>query len=383
MHSLTENTSLFHNQKFIKKINSIKAARIESAEDIFQDFWFRTIESLEKKSQFASKNLLRGFWSPIIRKIRKKLKEPCSKQKDYSQDFEQEDFFQDFWLMIQKESVAEMRSKLGQEILELRKKELWNKYVALVPMIPFAALMAINLTTVCSHDVLLQLIGNALEHTIMPFEALSLICVIYLIYNKRKIHKKEQEFKELEEKNEKNNKKTYDIQDYFNYVEAVTTALVIISDIVNIFLAQEVLAQKVTIDEIAFLCSNLVDFSINSTSFYINNKKTNLEKCPNTYSKDRAAAGLLLTGSSMLLMRRIILITLVLSMNAHAATTIGAVICPVIGLMGIGCSIAGHMLTISSYKSKLQILKVNGRRIEKETYCGRPLHTASGPAVSI
>ncbi len=332
MNNVIEKTDSFHNQK---------RYQIKTVEDIFQDSWFRAINTFQRKAR--------------------------------EQNFAPEDLFQDFWLMVHKESKERIRLKLSKEVLSLRKRELWRKHIALVPIIPFAALMFIELTALFSDAVLLTLISCALKHTIMPLEALSIICVIYLVYNNSKMRKKEQEFKDLEkkrledEKIDKNGEKTDNMQDYLNYIEAITTTIVIISDIVNMVLAQghEITEQqKIAIDEIEFLLSNLVSVSINCASFCIENKKRNhVDVC----NKDKAAAGLMLTSSCILLMRRIILMTLALSLNAHTTTTIGTIVGPVMGLIGIGCSLAGHTLIISSCKSKLQDLEVSGRGIERGT----------------
>ncbi len=338
-------------------------------EDLFRDFWLMVHrESEERQPQeqdFEQEDLFRDFWSMVHKE--------SEERQPQEQDFEQEDLFHDFWLMVHKESEERVRSKLSKEVLNLRKRELWRKYISLVPIVPFAALMFIQLTTLCSNAVLLTLIGYALKHTVVPLEAFSLVCVVYLIYNNRKMRKKEQALKDLENerwenrKVEKNGEKPDNTQEYLNYIEAITTTIVIVSDIVSMVLAQEheiTEQQRIAIDEVEFLLSNLVSVSVNCTSFCIANKKRNrADVC----DKDKNAAGLMLTGSCMLLMRRITLMILALSLNAHTATTVGAVVGSAMGLIGIGCSLAGHTLAISSCKSKLQNLEISGRGIERGT----------------
>lgn len=60
---------------------------------------------------------------------------------------EMEDFFQDFWPTVDKEVKKE---KLEKELSMLKKRELYRQYASLVTMVPFAAFMAIELTSIYS-----------------------------------------------------------------------------------------------------------------------------------------------------------------------------------------------------------------------------------------
>lgn len=71
---------------------------------------------------------------------------------------------------------------------------------------------------------MLSTISGALSYAILPFMALSLMCMLYLIYNNRKIVQKEQELRDLEngkiaKEGEKN--VPYNTDHYMNCTDAV------------------------------------------------------------------------------------------------------------------------------------------------------------------
>lgn len=135
-----------------------------------------------------------------------------SKGSGFGKDATVEDFFRDFWPTVdeevRKEREAEKSKKLEQELLTLKKRELYRQCVSLVTMVPFALFMAIELEKTCSDQVLLGVISGALSHTILPFMVLSLICTLYLIYNNRKIAQKERELENIENGEEVKEKST-------------------------------------------------------------------------------------------------------------------------------------------------------------------------------
>lgn len=228
-------------------------------------------------------------------------------------------------------------------------------------MVPFALLMAIELEKTCSDQVVLGLISSALGHTILPFTVLSLICTLYLIYNNRKIAQKERELENIEsgktvEKEKRDLPCTVD--DYFNYADAALVTLVIVASIVS-----EALEQGI-IGDVAFSMSSLFYFVASATFCYREYKKSTkheLEKEQGFDEKSEkktsnmSVAKLMLAGSSLLLIRKIMLISEV----ALASSAVG----PVLGLVGIALLMVGSGLSIHSYIRKLENIEVRGKGV--------------------
>ncbi|WP_419215074.1 hypothetical protein [Wolbachia endosymbiont of Rhagoletis cingulata] len=228
-------------------------------------------------------------------------------------------------------------------------------------MVPFALLMAIELEKTCSDQVLLGVISSALGHTILPFKVLSLICTLYLIYNNRKIAQKERELENIEsgktvEKEKRDLPCTVD--DYFNYADAALVTLVIVASIVG-----EALEQGI-IGDVAFSMSSLFHFVASATFCYREYKKSTkheLEKEQGFDEKSEkkisnmSVAKLMLAGSSLLLIRKIMLISEV----ALASSAVG----PVLGLVGIALLMVGSGLSIHSYIRKLENIEVSGKGV--------------------
>lgn len=228
-------------------------------------------------------------------------------------------------------------------------------------MVPFALLMAIELEKTCSDQVLLGLISSSLGHTILPFTVLSLICTLYLIYNNRKIAQKERELENIEsgktvEKEKRDLPCTVD--DYFNYADAALVTLVIVASIVG-----EALEQGI-IGDVAFSISSLFYFVASATFCcreYKKNKNSEVEKEQGFDEKSEkktsnmSAAKLMLAGSSLLLIRRIILISGV----ALASSAVG----PALGLVGIALLMVGSGLITHSYSRKLENVEVSGKGV--------------------
>ncbi|WCR58191.1 hypothetical protein [Wolbachia endosymbiont of Ctenocephalides felis wCfeJ] len=256
--------------------------------------------------------------------------------------------------ILNKKEATEKRKKLEQELLTLKKRELYRQCVSLVTMAPFALLMAIELEKVCSNQVLLGVISGALSHTILPFTVLSLICTLYLIYNNRKIAEKERELKDLED-GEKAEKKGHDlpsVSECLVYIEAITTALVIVGMALG-----EVSSLEVAEDAILFL-ANAIAFLTTLYSYideHRKDKKKETEK-PNLDEKSQAKtsnmsmAGLALAGASVFLIRRILLIAL--------ASSLSPAVGPTLGLIGIALFMVIQVLTIYSHSKTLKDPKV-------------------------
>lgn len=250
------------------------------------------------------------------------------------------------------------KQKLEQELLTLKKRELNRKYVSLATMVPFALLIAVELEKTCSDQVLLGLISGALGHIILPFTVLSLICTLYLIYNNRKIAAKERELENIEDGEKEKRDIPYTVDDYFNYADAALVTLVIVASIVS-----EALAQGI-IEDVAFSISSLFHFVASATFCYREykkNKNSEVEKEQGFDEKSEkktsnmSAAKLMLAGSSLLLIRRIILISGV----ALASSTIG----PALGLVGIALLMVGSGLITHSYSRKLENVEVSGKGV--------------------
>lgn len=226
-------------------------------------------------------------------------------------------------------------------------------------MVPFALLMAVELEKTCSDQVLLGLISSALGHAILPFTTLYLICTLYLIYNNRKIAEKERELENIEsgEVIEKRNIPCT-VDDYFNYADATLVTLVIVTSIVS-----EALGQGI-IGDVAFSISSLFYFVASATFCYREykkNKSSEVEKEQGFDEKSEkktsnmSTAKLMLAGSSLLLIRRIMLISGV----ALTSSAVG----PTLGLAGIALLMVGSGLIMHSYNRKLENVKVSGKGI--------------------
>ncbi|NEV49346.1 hypothetical protein EUZ93_02390 [Wolbachia pipientis] len=298
-----------------------------------------------------------------------------SKGSRFGKDATVEDFFRDFWSGIEGEvgrkekleqelltlEEEEKKKKLEQELLTLKKRELHRKYVSLATMVPFALLMAVELEKTCSDQVLLGLISSALGHTILPFTTLYLICTLYLIYNNRKIAQKERELENIENGEiieKERGDIPYTVDDYFNYADAALVTLVIVASIVSQALEQGI------IGDVAFSISSLFYFVASATFCYREYKKSKNSEVEKEQGFDdrsekktsnMSAAKLMLAGSSILLIRRIMLIAL--SSSLHPAVG------PTLGLVGMIFLIAGSVLIARSYSRKLENIEVSGKGV--------------------
>ncbi|MDM8334833.1 hypothetical protein [Wolbachia pipientis] len=291
-----------------------------------------------------------------------------SRRQKNERDFRMEGFFWNFWPTVdekvKKESLEQEslalkaeKKKLEQELLILKKRELYRQYASLITMIPFALLMAIELEKICSDQVLLGVISGALKHTILPFTVLSLICTLYLIYSNRKIAKKERELENIENREEVERKghNFPSVSEYLIYIEAITTALVIVGMVIG-----EASSLEAAEDAILFLANEIAFLA--TLASYIDgcekNKKKETEK-PNLDEKSSkktsniSIAELELAGSSIFLVRRIMLMTLASSLN-HAVG-------PTLGLVGIALFMVVQVSTIYSYSKTLKDPKVEGK----------------------
>ncbi|KLT22904.1 hypothetical protein wVul_0107 [Wolbachia endosymbiont of Armadillidium vulgare str. wVulC] len=292
-----------------------------------------------------------------------------SKGSGFGKDATVEDFFRDFWSGIEEEverkkkleqelltlEEEKKKKKLEQELLTLKKRELHRKYVSLATMVPFALFMAIELEKTCSDQVLLGVISGALSHTILPFMVLSLICTLYLIYNNRKIAQKERELENIERGEKEKRDSPYTIDDYFNYADAALVTLVIVASIVS-----EALEQGI-IEDVVFSISSLFYFVASATLCYCEYKKSKKHEVEKEQGFDdrsekktsnMSAAKLIFAGSSLLLVRKIMLVAL-------ASSAVG----PALGLVGIALLMAGSGLIIHSYSRKLEDVEVSGKGV--------------------
>ncbi len=222
-------------------------------------------------------------------------------------------------------------------------------------MVPFALFMAIELEKTCSDQVLLGVISGALSHTILPFMVLSLICTLYLIYNNRKIAQKERELENIERGEKEKRDVPYTVDDYFNYADAALVTLVIVASIVS-----EALEQGI-IEDVVFSISSLFYFVASATFCYREYKKSKKHEVEKEQGFDdrsekktsnMSAAKLIFAGSSLLLVRKIMLVAL-------ASSAVG----PALGLVGIALLMAGSGLIIHSYSRKLEDVEVSGKGV--------------------
>ncbi|WP_265033229.1 hypothetical protein [Wolbachia endosymbiont (group A) of Sicus ferrugineus] len=294
------------------------------------------------------------FWLTVDKEVKKErseqesltLKEEAEKKKKLEQE-----------LLMLKVGEAEKKKKLEQELLTLKKRELYRQCVSLATMVPFALLMAIELEKTCSDQVLLGLISGALSHTILPSMVLSLICTLYLIYNNRKIAQKERELENIENGEEVKEKghNISDIGQCLIYIEAITTALIIVGMIMG-----ETSSLEAAEDTILFL-ANAIAFLVTLVSYideHEKNKKketekSNLDEKSSKKTSNISVAGLALAGSSIFLIRRIMLMALASSLNPPVG--------PTLGLIGIALFMVVQILTTHSYSKTLKDPKVEGQ----------------------
>ncbi|RDD33899.1 hypothetical protein Wcon_02067 [Wolbachia endosymbiont of Cylisticus convexus] len=305
-----------------------------------------------------------------------------SKGSGFGKDATVEDFFRDFWPTVdeevRKEREAEKSKKLEQELLTLKKRELYRQCVSLVTMVPFALFMAIELEKTCSDQVLLGVISGALSHTILPFMVLSLICTLYLIYNNRKIAQKERELENIENGEEVKEKEhnISDIDQCLIYIEAITTALVIVGMIMG-----ETSSLEAAEDAILFL-ANAIAFLATLASYigeHEKNKKketekSNLDEKSSKKTSNMSIAGLALAGSSIFLIKRIMLMALASSLNPAVG--------PTLGLIGIALFMVVQILTIRSYSKTLKDPKVEGQGKSRNAGSSDRSYKEEGPAIA-
>ncbi|WP_233641073.1 hypothetical protein [Wolbachia endosymbiont of Drosophila innubila] len=238
--------------------------------------------------------------------------------------------------------------------------------------------MAIELEKTYSDQVLLGVISGALSHTILPFTVLSLICTLYLIYNNRKIAQKEREL-DIIENGEEVKEKEHNISDIGQcliYIEAITTALVIVGMIMG-----ETSSLEAAEDAILFL-ANAIAFLATLVSYidkHEKNKKKETEKSDldeksSKKTSNISVAGLALAGSSVFSIRRIMLIALASSLNPAVG--------PTLGLVGIAIFMAVQVLTIHSYSKTLKDPKVEGRGESRNTGSSDRSYKEEGPAIA-
>lgn len=280
-------------------------------------------------------------------------------------------FFEIFGQQLMKKSKKE---RLEQELLTLKKRELYRKCASLATMVPFALLMAIELEKICSDQVLLVLISGALGHTILPFIVLSLICTVYLIYNNRKIAEKERELENIEDGEKEKRDIPYTVDDYCNYADAAVVTLVIVASIVS-----EALAQGI-IEDVAFSISSIFYFVASATFCYREYRKSkNYEVEKEQGFDDRSekktnnmsAAKLMLAGSSVLLVRRVMLIAL--------ASFLHPAVGPALGLVGIALLMVGSGLITRSYIRKLEDVEVSGKGVSTVAGAGNVVSGGQEP----
>ncbi|WP_353272325.1 hypothetical protein [Wolbachia endosymbiont (group A) of Urophora cardui] len=323
-----------------------------SPEDFFGDFW-PTVDKEVKKERSEQESLT--------------LKEEAEKKKKLEQE-----------LLMLKVGEAEKKKKLEQELLTLKKRELYRQCVSLVTMVPFALFMAIELEKICSDQVLLGVISGALSHTILPSMVLSLICTLYLIYNNRKIAQKERELENIENGEEVKEKEhnISDIGQCLIYIEAITTALIIVGMIMG-----ETSSLEAAEDAILFL-ANAIAFLVTLVSYideHEKNKKketekSNLDEKSSKKTSNMSVAGLALAGSSIFLIRRIMLMALASSLNPAVG--------PTLGLIGIALFMVVQILTTHSYSKTLKDPKVEGQGKSRNAGSSDRSYKEEGPAIA-
>ncbi|WP_375316204.1 hypothetical protein [Wolbachia endosymbiont (group A) of Colletes cunicularius] len=142
-----------------------------------------------------------------------------------------------------------------------------------------------------------------------------------------------------------------DIGQCLIYIEAITTALIIVGMIMG-----ETSSLEAAEDAILFL-ANAIAFLATLASYigeHEKNKKKETEKSNlDEKTSNMSVAGLALAGSSIFLIRRIMLMALASSLNPAVG--------PTLGLIGIALFMVVQILTIRSYSKTLKDPKVEGQ----------------------
>ncbi|MBA8755887.1 hypothetical protein HCR15_01850 [Wolbachia pipientis] len=302
----------------------------------------------------------------------KRFQERIRKKRDFEP---LEEFFLDFWPTVDKEVK---RERLEQERLTLKKRELYRQCASLVTMVPFALFMAIELEKICSDQILLGVISGALSHTMLPFMVLSLICTLYLIYNNRKIAQKERELKNIENGEEVKEKEhnISDIGQCLIYIEAITTALVIVGMIMGETSSLEAAENAILFlaNAIAFLATLVSYIDKHEKNKKKETEKFDLDEKSSKKTSNMSVAGLALAGSSVFLIRRIMLIALASSLNPAVG--------PTLGLIGVALFMVVQVLTIHSYSKTLKDPKVEGRGESRNAGSSDRSYKEEGPAIA-
>lgn len=284
-------------------------------------------------------------------------------------------------LSLERQHLREYEArKIRRKVKKREERELYRQYVALAAMMPFALLMATELASLYSESVLLGTISAGLSHALLPFTVLSLICTLYLIYNNRKIAQKKRELENVEsgreDREEKQKFRAPDITESLNYVEVLAAILVIASEIVS-----EALPLAAAEDVLLFI-ANAISFIVAYFNYnnsekkevgedndksskkegnlliiayrsYNNSEKKKVGEDNDKLSKKEGNSlvlGLMLAGSAMLLLKRVLLLL---------APSLNPAVGPILGFIGSVVLILGSGLAVHFYKKQLTDVEVN------------------------
>ena len=265
-----------------------------------------------------------------------------------------EKVFSDFWFIADEEVRKE---RLAQALLPLKKRELYRQYASLIAMIPFALFMATELLAVCSDSVLLGMISAGLSHALLPFAIMSLICTFYLIYNNKKIAQAEQELNiglNLDNEKQKEKSNIYYTNLFFNCGEILAAILVIASELIA---EASPLKELEVVEDVFLFFASFISLCI-ACHHYRESEKKEIKSEQKKTEKNHEGpsnipvSGLMLTGSTILLLRRILLMTLV-------SSPLTPIVGSTLGLLGIAFLIIGSGLAIHSCKNQLTDVEVS------------------------
>lgn len=306
------------------------------------------------------------------------------KDKERSKLYVQE--FLEAILSLERQRLREYEArKIRRRVKEREKMELYRQYVALAAMIPFALLMATELASVYSESVLLGTISAGLSHALLPFAVLSLICTLYLIYNNRKIAQKKRELENVEsgreeDREEEQKFRAPDITESLNYVEVLAAILVIASEVLSEALPLE------AAEDILLFIANAISFIVAYCNYNNSEKKEvgedndklgkkegnsfntayrndndsekkevgkDNDNKPSKNGGNSLVSGLMLAGSAILLLKRVLLL-LVPSLSPAAG--------PILGFIGSAVLILGSGLAVHFYRKQLTDVEVSGHK---------------------
>ncbi|WP_333023347.1 hypothetical protein [Wolbachia endosymbiont of Pentidionis agamae] len=219
-----------------------------------------------------------------------------------------------------------------------------RKYVVLATMGFFVALMAIELVKLCTGLALIGTLSATLSYLLLPISLISCVAAWYLIFNNREIEKGEQKLGKFQDR-----KNSCDKEKCINYINAAFSTLVLAA-----VMASSIFSLGI-IEDIAFIISSIIGFSISCLSVHYEHQKNGNEKLDKEKGHNISEGEYMLIGSSTLLIRKIILLPFLFT--ASITPPGAAAVAALVGLIGMVCFMVGYICAIEAHKKGLVNVK--------------------------